>query len=210
MFDGKLGMTCEAQRTSKLRPKGPLQTKNIPSINRVVYKQFLLEKVIPSIKEKWPVGQKRMTIRIQQDNAKPHIPADDSDVIAACYSDGWNIELVFQPPNSPDFNVLDLGYFASIQSLQYQQPSDNIDDLIKTVESSFRNLHVDTLGNTFLTHQNIMECSMREGGSNSNTLPHVGKAKLRRDNILPTSFECDEDVYTQAIEIAAMRKEDKY
>jgi hypothetical protein len=33
-----------------------------------------------------------------------------------------------QPPNSPDFIVLELGFFAAIQALQHQ--SANIDELI--------------------------------------------------------------------------------
>lgn len=29
------------------------------------------------------------------------------------------IRMLYQPPNSPDLNVLDLGFFAAIQSIQY-------------------------------------------------------------------------------------------
>ncbi|GJQ67041.1 hypothetical protein Trydic_g21946 [Trypoxylus dichotomus] len=40
-----------------------------------------------------------------------------------------------QPPNSPDWNVLDLGVFNAIQSLQHQTPSKTLDQLIDCVES---------------------------------------------------------------------------
>lgn len=35
-----------------------------------------------------------------------------------------------QPPNNPDINVLDLGLFNAIQTLQYQTAARNIDELI--------------------------------------------------------------------------------
>ena len=39
-----------------------------------------------------------------------------------------------QPPNSPDFNILDLGFFNSIQSLQQQKRMTDIDELITAVD----------------------------------------------------------------------------
>ena len=55
-------------------------------------------------------------IVIQQDNAKPHI-APDKDFVDETTKDGFNIQFVQQPPNSSDMNVLDLGFFRSIQAL---------------------------------------------------------------------------------------------
>ena len=54
----------------------------------------------------------------QRDNAKSHFSANDPDVLKAGKSDGWKIQMMNQPPNSPDLNVLDLGFFNAIQSLQ--------------------------------------------------------------------------------------------
>ena len=51
-----------------------------------------------------------------------------------------NIKLICQPPNSPDLNVLDLGYFTAIQGLQYKEAPSNIDELIDVVQSSFNKL----------------------------------------------------------------------
>jgi hypothetical protein len=57
-FDGKLGIwpfveKVPAQRGSRNRPRGTLETKLI-SVTKAVYKQFILNKVLPAIKEKWP------------------------------------------------------------------------------------------------------------------------------------------------------------
>ena len=76
---------------------------------------MLVEKVIPSIKQKWPVGCTRCII--QQDNAKPHTTEGDNVIMQAMVYDRIRMELTNQPPNSSDFNVLDLGFINSIQAL---------------------------------------------------------------------------------------------
>ncbi|ETI53387.1 hypothetical protein F443_03632 [Phytophthora nicotianae P1569] len=124
-FDGKIGIWAfaeeyEAKRTSKNRPKGTIVLRNVESVDREAYKATLIGDIIPAIKAKWPRSGKKRTIYIQQDNAKPHVSVDDPDIMAAGRSGGWDIRMRCQPPNSPDLNVLDLGYFRSIQSLQYQ------------------------------------------------------------------------------------------
>ncbi|KAL4167469.1 hypothetical protein KRP22_012953 [Phytophthora ramorum] len=62
MFDGKIGIwpftvDSVAQRSSVNRLKGDPITKNIESIDRNVYKDYLIGKVIPAIKAKWPRGK---------------------------------------------------------------------------------------------------------------------------------------------------------
>ena len=81
LFDGKLGIwpfiTVEpAQRSSRNRARGMLMTKPVTSVTNVEYWQFILEKVLPAIEEKWPRNQQR-TIKLQHDNTKPHIQNDD-------------------------------------------------------------------------------------------------------------------------------------
>jgi hypothetical protein len=58
-----------------------------------------------------------VAIKIQQDNAKPHLICnDDPQLQAAITATGMNISLVNQPLNSRDTNVLDLGYFNAIKA----------------------------------------------------------------------------------------------
>ena len=97
-----------------------LITKNIQSINKEETRKMIIDKVIPAIKEKWPVGLRKGEIIIQQDNAKPHCSINHELIVLECQKDGWNITFQCQPPNSPDLNVLDLGYFNSIQALQHK------------------------------------------------------------------------------------------
>lgn len=77
----------------------------------------------------------------------------DQDIVTARTANGWIFRLICQPPNSPDFNVLDLGLFASLQSIQYRTPLRSVADLIKAVETAYVELSMETMNNVFLTLQ---------------------------------------------------------
>ncbi|OMO83319.1 hypothetical protein COLO4_22596 [Corchorus olitorius] len=84
LFSGKIGcfplVTQEpAIRSSVNRPAGTLETKPVTYVNRGVIKNYLLEKVLPAIKSKWPSYDKRNPIYIQQDNARTHVGVNDVD-----------------------------------------------------------------------------------------------------------------------------------
>jgi hypothetical protein len=51
-------------------------------------------------------------------------------------------ELYTQPAQSPDLNVNDLGFFASLQSMYYKTAPTDAMELIDKVETCFRNYHV--------------------------------------------------------------------
>ena len=76
-FDGKLGIWPlveygEAIRASRNRPRGAPVTKPIAVINREEIKKMIIDKILPAIREKFPVTSKPYPVLIQQDNAKPH------------------------------------------------------------------------------------------------------------------------------------------
>lgn len=83
-FDGKnrLLSTYEpAKRSSVNRPAGTIEMKPINSIKKDTIRQFMLEKVLPAIRENWPHEDAGKPIYIQQDNAKPHLsPMIDNSV----------------------------------------------------------------------------------------------------------------------------------
>ncbi|KAF0728389.1 hypothetical protein Ae201684_013753 [Aphanomyces euteiches] len=120
-FDGKLGMWPfviqePAKRTSKNRARDTLISTPI-SVTSEVYFDMLVSNVLPAIKRKMSF-MKNSKIFIQQDNAGPHSKSVNHRFNQVGSYDGWNVALKNQPANSPDFNVLDLGFFNSIQSLQ--------------------------------------------------------------------------------------------
>ena len=99
------------------------------SVTRETIRKFLIEKVLPAIKEKWPAEERGCPIFIQQDNAKTHIAVDDPNFCRVAQEDGWDIRLMCQPPNSPDLNVLDLGFFAALQALFEKSSPSNIQEI---------------------------------------------------------------------------------
>ncbi|OWZ16260.1 Mar9 Transposase [Phytophthora megakarya] len=117
----------KAKRTNKNRLACTPATNNLDSVDGKVYKRYPLENVIPVIKATWPINEKCMPVIIPQDNATPHCKSDDPDIVAVGRADGWNIQHDFQPPNSTDCNTLNLGYFTSIEALQYQADAYNLD-----------------------------------------------------------------------------------
>ncbi|KAF0707190.1 hypothetical protein AaE_013731 [Aphanomyces astaci] len=197
MWDGRIGMwpfvkTRPALRSSKNRKRGDDVTEPF-TVTRDVYRSFLIDKVIPAVRSKWPSSKKNQ-IWIQQDNAKPHVSVNDPAVVAAGRQGGWTISLCSQPAQSPDLNVLDLGYFNAIQSLQHQMATYTLDDLVVAVVKSFEELECTVLDKTFMTLQKVMECIFKMGGDNDFKLPHQKKHGLVKEGPLPTRLECDEDV----------------
>ncbi|ETW04757.1 hypothetical protein H310_03905 [Aphanomyces invadans] len=90
--------------------------------------------VIPVIKASFPSASKH--VLLQHDNAIPHGSITDA-VLEGVSTDGWTFKIRKQPPNSPDLNVLDLEFFASIQSLQYKKMSRTVDDVVRNTMEIF-------------------------------------------------------------------------
>ena len=115
-WDGKLrirpiGDWEPAKTGSKNRPKGTLVWKN-KAVTKEVYHELLISKLLPAIVEKWPQTDRLLRkIWIQQDGAKIHISADDNELKEALNDQDINAELYTQAANSPDVNLLDLGFF---------------------------------------------------------------------------------------------------
>lgn len=204
-FDGKLGIwpfvTQEpAKRSSKNRVAGTMVTKNIDSVTKVQYSQMITEKVIPAIRNKWPNSTRSATIVIQQDNAKPHISPADIAFNEAVQASSMDIQLACQPPNSPDTNVLDLGFFNAIQALQHQKVMNNIDELIAAVQAAFQELDKNKLSKVFLTHQSCMNEILKCGGGNKYQIPHLSKDRLINENCLPDHLSCAVELIEAAME----------
>ncbi|XP_071053291.1 uncharacterized protein [Onthophagus taurus] len=196
-FNGKIGLwrivtQKPAKQNSKNRVRGTLVTTCV-EVTRQIYVNMITKKVIPAIKEMWPKGSKKMPIKIQQDNAQPHCSIDDGEVIRAGTADGWNISLIYQPPNSPDFNVLDLGFFNAIQSIQYKSSMHNIDELIAAVLKVWDDTPGYKLGNVFMTLQKCMESSMLHKTGNNCQIPQIEKEKLRSTGQLQRNVICSKE-----------------
>ncbi|XP_057791292.1 uncharacterized protein LOC131008429 [Salvia miltiorrhiza] len=209
IFDGKIGIfpfTTEeaATRNSKNRAKGTIETKAIHSITKAVMKECFINQMIPIIKAKWPAGLSK-NIFIQQDNAKPHIKNNDPDFIAAATSDGFNIQLVCQPANSPDTNVNDLGFFRAIQTLKDQKMAHGVESLLKNVQDAFEEYPAAKINNVFLTLQSCYQEIMKVKGNNNYKIPHMNKDGLIRQGLLPECLEVDEQLVNECIDYLSLQ-----
>ncbi|KAL4346841.1 hypothetical protein GQ457_17G010120 [Hibiscus cannabinus] len=187
-----------ARHNSKNRQVGTLETKPILSVTKDVTRSCLIDKVLPAIRAKW-TSYSDKTIFIQQDNAKPHIGVDDEEFLQAASVDDFNFHPFFQPPNNHDLNVLDLGYFRAIQSLQHEESDTTIDELVNAVEKSFDELAPESLNNVFLSLQSCMIEIMKIKGGNNYILPHMSKQSLERNGELPSQLRCDQDIVQEAL-----------
>jgi hypothetical protein len=187
-FDGKIGLfpfieRVAAQRTSDNRPRGTIITRPVP-VNRVRYRDFLINKVLPAIKTKWPCRDRNITI--QQDGAPAHIDDNDAAFVAAGTEGLWNIKLQTQPAKSPDLNVLDLSFFRALQSHQWRSGfANNIHELIAQVQLAFVTFETRKLDFAFLTLQHCMDDVLAIHGDNNYTIRHVGKERMLAEGILP-------------------------
>ncbi|XP_026436613.1 uncharacterized protein LOC113334612 [Papaver somniferum] len=157
----------------------------------------LINKLLPSIREKWP-NYNGETIYIQQDNAKPHVKVDDEEFLKEAEKEGFDIRLRFQPSQSPDMNVLDLGFFRSIQSLQHKEAPTTVGELLSAVDKAFNELSAQTLNDVFLSLQLCMVEVLKLRGGNNYKLQHIGKKKLARIGELPTQIEVDKNLVKDA------------
>ena len=144
-FDGKVGMwpmahQVPAARASINRPAGTMKWK-YSVVTKALYTEYLLERVLPAIRERFPLTNQ--PVYIQQDNATAHLkPAEFAALMAGHPENGnWRFVLYFQPPNSLDPNVLNLGFFRVLQGLQFEEASETTAVLIASVLHCFQEFH---------------------------------------------------------------------
>lgn len=193
-WDGKIGMWpignyTVAQRRSVHRPAGTIEWENVNICNEL-YRDMLLDHVIPEIMNKWPVGQwtdARFKIRVQQDGAGGHCKHDDPYLTEALEALGLTDKVSFytQPPNSPDLNICDLGLFNALQSAYYDKAPSNEVQLITMVEETYRDYPTNKINRLFVTLQTIFNSILEHHGDNQFKIPHMGKERLERENRLP-------------------------
>ncbi|CAM9338776.1 unnamed protein product, partial [Scytosiphon promiscuus] len=204
MFDGKIGLYPftkqeRAQRSGRYRPTGEMVTKMV-EVTKETYKKMLIEHVIPDIKRRFPrpplgASPEQRIVYIQQDNARPHLVNDDPDLNEALSSDGWDLRLINQPANSPDTNILDLGFFNSIQSLQDRTTPRNVDEMIDAVKVAWNTQSPKVLNRVWLSLQSCLRETMLAGGNNDYKIPHMNKEKQERAGTLPWQVDCTQEVW---------------
>ena len=157
------------------------------------YRELLLQKVFPAIKEKWPRGnwgRPNCIIRVQQDGAKSHILPDDQLLQLGLQE--LEIEdkvlLYTQPPNSPDLNINDLGFFRALQSLYHKSTPENTQQIIEVVQQAYENFESNKINGIWLTLMSCLNEIIQHGGDNNYKIPHMKKEQLERAGQLPIAL----------------------
>jgi hypothetical protein len=122
-------------------------------MDREEYQRMMIDLVLPDIKRKMPINN---NIIVQQDGAKAHLPVDDPEFkakVQELYGNKNAVKLYTQLAQSPDLNVNDLGFFASLQSMYYRTSPKNSIDLIEMVESCFNKYDVNKVNRIWLSLQ---------------------------------------------------------
>jgi hypothetical protein len=192
-FDGKVGVWpfvewYEAARTSRNRPRGAPLCRNV-SVNAETFQKMILEELLPRIRDSCPVAMRGRVIRIQLDNATPHRAINHEAFYLKAAELQLNCRLIYQPSQSPDMNICDLAFFASIQSLYHKKVGIKTNvDLIDAVEEAFAEYNPQKLDHAFLSLMMNYNCVIQHEGSNKYTTPHMGKQRLERAGLLPTTI----------------------
>ena len=185
-FDRKIGIWPIrkwelAKWSSKKCAKGTHVWKS-QCITRDVYCEYLIQKFLPAVKERWPTSNGG--IQLQQDGTKSHILEDNVEFKEAVDEIGLNLTVFTQSPNSPDTNILNLGFFRAIQSFNNDCPA-NDEELIKSVEKSYGEYPLHKLNHVWLTLQSCLNLIIGNDGGNDYKIPHMGKESMERRGLLP-------------------------
>jgi hypothetical protein len=182
-----------AKRNSVNRPKGTLE-ENPVSVTADVYRAALRQ-VLSLIRRRlwWKKGEK---IMIRQDGAKPHTGGGNVEYFGAqgqMY--GWNIVVDTQSAQSPDFNLLDIAVFRSMQSRseEYRTESNSVSDLVARVKKTFETYPWQTLDICWaVLHEHYRLIRMEEGG-NKICNPHSGIRRRVSKGLDPVNCSIDFD-----------------
>ena len=151
-------------------------------IIRDVYHEYLIQKFLPAVEERWPRNNGR--IWLQQDGTKSHILEDDMEFKEVVEEIGINLTVYTQSPNSPDTNILNLGFFRAIQSFNDDCPA-NEEELIKWVEKAYGEYPLCKLNHVWLTLRSCLNMIIENDGGNDYKIPHMGKESLEGRGLLP-------------------------
>jgi len=93
-----------------------------------------------------------------------------------------------------------LDIFNAIQSLQYKESPNSVDELVKAVEKSFEAFSAVKSNRIFLTLQKCMIEIMKKRGCHKYKIPHMKKERLERQGQLPMQLKCDATLVQDIVE----------
>ncbi|CAN0403648.1 unnamed protein product, partial [Laminaria digitata] len=109
----------------------------------------------------------------QQDGATPHTGKDNPEILnSAGMGRGWLVELKTQPSQSPDLNVNDLGFFASLKSRVWRANANSVNELVKNNFDLYEKYDGDTLERVWQSLFKVYNQTLRKLGDNDFHVEH--------------------------------------
>ncbi|CAM9741400.1 unnamed protein product, partial [Sphacelaria rigidula] len=195
-FDGKIGIwrICvlkTAKRSSKRRKRGEEYEFDC-TIDAEWYKTWYIDELLPAIKLKMPWLRSKRVI-VQQDGASPHTGKSNPEILNSA-----GMGLVTQPAQSPDLNVNDLCFFASLKSRVWGMTASSIDELVETISKQYEEYNSDTLERVWHSLFKVYNQTLREMGDNDFSVEHSGVRVRQRAETLERVVKYDKDAFTKA------------
>lgn len=182
-------VTIEDLKLVCRRKKGQTYERDISCDS--AYMMKAMRRVGKAIRSKFTWVKSDKPCYLVMDQAGGHGSQKSIQEYTDMLKDEWNVIVVFQPPRSPYFNVLDLGFWCSLQSLVQKRMYGNrgvVDTLVKTVYESWETqdmTHI--LGNIFNRLKKVMALIVDGNGSNDLVETKRGKKFRVLDLWMPPS-----------------------
>ncbi len=166
----------EAKRSSKYHQKGDIY-KRPATVTSALYAKYVRERVFPAIRKKmWWASE----VTLQYDGARPHTGHSNQALLSQQRCDSSpKIKMLLQPPQSPDFNCNDLGFFHSLGCLvnkaQLNASVEDVDHLLSSVLQEWRNYDHDTMSRIWKLKSRVLQLAIDHEESNDFKLPHSNK-----------------------------------
>ena len=139
------------------------------------FMEMLQKKIIPAIRTIFNGHQK---VVLQLDNATPHQWACAQEAVKRALRSsgkaggGVTIEVEFQPANSPDTNLNDLGFYRSLNKRLPKKRDRRLTDFVPMVKQAFWDYPSDKLTKLCDTQQLVYRAISKAGGDNAYPMPH--------------------------------------
>ena len=118
------------------------------------------------------------------------------------------VELVTQPAQSPDLNVNDLGFFASLKSRVWGMKASSIDELVETIFDQYEKYDGDTMERVWQGLFKVYDQTLRLMGDNDFTVEHTGVSRRQRAGTLERGVKYYQEAFTKAWDYLASSPSD--
>ena len=119
---------------------------------------------------------------------------------------GWMVKLVTQPAQSPDLNVNDLGFFASLKSRVWGMKASSIDELVETIFDQYEKYDGDTMERVWQSLFKVYNQTLRLMGDNDLKVEHTGVSRRQRAGTRVVKY--DQEAFTKAWDYLASSPSD--